>query len=170
MKRFNRMANQIDSLQRIKIDQTDTKILEILQTGSNITNAQLAADVGISPSAMLERVKRLEKSGIIDKYVALVDHKRAGMDVMALVSVSLTIHEMQFLEDFAKRIDEFDEVLECYHIAGEEDFLLKVLVKNMDDYRDFVVDKLTNVTGVNKIKTTFVLSTIKYNTRVRIAR
>ncbi len=149
----------------MKIDDTDIRILEILQTNSNIKNKQLASEIGISPPAMLERVKRLENTGIIKKYVALLDHEKVGQGIMALVSVVLAIHEIKSIDRFTKKINEIEEVLECFHIAGEEDFLLKVVVKDISEYKDFVVNKLTNIPGVNKIKTTFVLSSIKDSTK-----
>ncbi len=124
----------------MKIDKIDKKILGILQTSSNITNTLLASDVGISPPAMLERVKRLEKSGILKGYVALVDHDLAGQGILALVSVSLAIHEISSVDNFNKKINEFEEVLECYHVAGEDDFQLKVVVADIKAYRNFVVD------------------------------
>ncbi|MCP4755203.1 MAG: Lrp/AsnC family transcriptional regulator [Proteobacteria bacterium] len=154
----------------MKIDDTDIGILDILQTNSNITNTQLASEIGISPPAMLERVKRLENSGLVKGYVALVDHEKAGQRMMAFVSVSLAIHEMQSVDGFTNRIGEIDEVLECYHIAGEEDFLLKVVVNDIKEYRSFVMDKLTIIPGVSKIKTTFVLASIKQETKIRINR
>lgn len=154
----------------MKIDQTDKKILNILQSSSNITNTQLASDVGISPPAMLERVKRLERSGMIKNYVALVDHDLAGQGLMALVSVSLAIHEIESLDVFRESIRAIDEVLECYHVAGENDFQLKVVVPDIKAYRTFVVDKLTIVPGVNRIKTTFVLDTFKFKTDIAINR
>lgn len=153
---------------KMKIDENDKKILKILQDNSNITNTKLASEVGISSPAMLERVKRLERSGLIKEYVALVDHHKAGKGVMAMVLVSLAIHEMDSLDTFEKTINEIDEVLECYHIAGDEDFIMKVVVKDINEYRDFVVNKITNIAGINRIKTTFVLSTIKYKTNIDI--
>ena len=154
----------------LKIDDIDKKILDILQSNSNITNTLLASEVGISPPAMLERVKRLEKSGILKGYVALVDYDIAGQGITALVSVSLAIHEVASLDIFTQKVCEIEEVLECFHVAGDEDFLLKVVVPDIKAYRTFVVDKLTIVPGVNRIKTTFVLDTVKVSTKVRINR
>ncbi len=150
-------------------DEIDRKILEILQTNCKITNAQLASEVGISPSSMLERVKRLENSGVIKKYVALVDSAKVGKGTFALVSVALAIHQLESVDTFIKTFSDIDEVLECYHIAGDDDFLLKVAVKDMQEYQDFVLNKLSKVKGINKIKTTFVLSTVKYETKLAIA-
>jgi DNA-binding Lrp family transcriptional regulator len=152
----------------MKFDAIDLKILDILQTNSNITNAQLASEIGTSASGMLDRVKRLEASGVIKKYVALVDPEKAGRGVIALVSVSLTAHKMNAFDTFAQKIKKIEEVLECYHTAGDEDFVLKVAVKDIQEYETFILKKLTLIEGVNKVKTNFVLSTVKYNTKIRV--
>jgi Lrp/AsnC family leucine-responsive transcriptional regulator len=152
----------------MKFDDIDLKILDILQSNSNITNAQLAAEIGTSASGMLDRVKRLEKAGIIKKYVALVDPEKAGRGVLALVSVSLTAHKMNAFDVFTQRINKIEEVLECYHTAGEEDFVLKVAVKDIQEYENFILKKLTRIEGVNRVKTNFILSTVKYDTKIKI--
>jgi DNA-binding Lrp family transcriptional regulator len=152
----------------MKFDDTDKKILDILQTRSNITNAQLASEVGISPSGMIERVKRLENSGVIMNYVALVDHEKVDKSLLAIVSVSLVAHRLNAFEVFIKKVQEYHEVLECFNTAGEEDFILKVAVKDMKEFQSFIIDKLTRIEVVNKVKTSFVLSTIKYSTKVEI--
>jgi len=152
----------------MKFDSIDLKILDILQTNSNITNAQLASEIGTSASGMLDRVKRLESSGVIKRYVALVDPEKAGRGVIALVSVSLSAHKMNAFDTFTQKIKKIEEVLECYHTAGDEDFVLKVAVKDIQEYETFILKKLTLIEGVNKVKTNFVLSTVKYDTKIRI--
>lgn len=152
----------------MKIDKTDKKILEILQNDAYITNVELASRVGISPPAMLERVKRLEKSAIIKRYVALVDSHKVGKGTTALVSVSLTAHQLASIAAFTTAIAKLDEVLECHHIAGDHDFLLKVCVKDILSYEKFILEKLTKIKGVDRINTTFVLSTVKYSTNIPI--
>lgn len=152
----------------IKLDAIDRKILSILQENGRITNAELAGRVGISPPATLERVRRLERNGIIRRYVALVDPQKLGHGVMALVAVTLAVHQLSSVDDFMQRIRELPEVLECYHITGEEDFLLKVYASDIEAYEGFVLQKLSRIPGINKIKTSFVLSTVKYQTAYRI--
>ena len=154
----------------MKFDEIDKKILDILQINCNITNAQLASEVGISPSSMLERVKRLENSKIIKKYVALVSPEKVGRGTLAIVSVSLAMHRLESVDTLIKALNELDEVLECFHTAGEEDFILKVAVKDIQEYQNFVLNKLSKIEGINKIKTTFVLSTVKYQTCFPIAK
>lgn len=152
----------------MKLDKTDKKILDILQDDARITNVELSSKVGISPPAMLERVKRLEKQGVIRKYVALTNPEMIGKNTFAFVSVSLSVHQIPSINDFTKSIDKMEEVLECYHIAGEEDFILKVAVENIQQYEKFLLEKLTKVKGVSRVNTTFVLSSVKFNTKIHI--
>ncbi|AFH50403.1 Transcriptional regulator [Ignavibacterium album JCM 16511] len=152
----------------MKIDSIDKQILTILQQDAQITNVELAKRVGISPPSMLERVKRLEKNGIIKRYVAIVDPMKISKGVFAMVSVSLLAHQLSSVDRFTKIIKKLDEVLECYHVAGEEDFILKVAVSSIEEYEKFILSKLTKINGVNKINTKFVLSTVKYNTKIKI--
>ncbi len=152
----------------MKIDLIDKQILAILQQDARITNVQLAKKIGISPPAMLERVKRLEKNGIIKRYVAILDPSKVSKGVFALVSVSLSAHQLASIDQFTKQIKKLDEVLECYHVAGEEDFILKIAVSSIQDYENFILSKLTKINGVSKVNTKFVLSTVKYNTKIKI--
>ncbi|MCB0291543.1 MAG: Lrp/AsnC family transcriptional regulator [Calditrichaeota bacterium] len=152
----------------MKLDDIDINILNILQSNGRITNSQLAADIGISPPASLERVKRLENAGVIRRYVALVDPAHIDKGVFALVLVSLAIHQLQSIDQFTAEIKKLPEVLECYHITGEEDFLLKIAVKDIAGYEDFILTKLTRIPGVRQMKTSFVLSTVKYDTRIPV--
>lgn len=154
----------------IKLDDTDIRILDILQSDAHITNLNLAREVGISPPTMLERVKRLENSGVIKKYICLVDPEKVGRDTMAFVQVSLSVHQMSSVDEFRRSIDNLDEVLECHHISGEDDFLLKVSVRSIKDYEKFVLEKLSRIKGVSKVKTNFCLSTFKYETKITIEK
>ena len=148
-----------------KLDDIDRKILDILQENGRITNIELASRVGISPPPMLERVKKLEKRGIIRKYVALIDPDAVEKGTMALVSVSLDRHLIKSIGQFTRAIEKLPEVMECYHITGEEDYILKVTIKDIREYEDFILKKLTKIPAVDKIKTSFVLSTVKYETK-----
>lgn len=152
----------------MKIDQVDKKILDILQQDARITNLELANRIGISPPATLERVKRLEKNGVIKKYVALVDPAKISKGTFALVSVALMIHQIPSIDSFTKQINKLDEVLECYHITGSDDFMLKVAVENIEKYEQFILQKLTKIKGVSKVTTNIVLSTVKFNTKIHI--
>lgn len=152
----------------MKIDSIDKQILSILQQDAQITNVELARKIGISPPAMLERVKRLEKNGIIKRYVAIVDPLKLSKGIFALVSVSLSAHQLSSIDQFTRQIKKLDEVLECYHVAGEEDFILKIVVSSIEEYEKFILSKLTKIKGVSKVNTKFVLSTVKYNTKIKI--
>jgi Lrp/AsnC family leucine-responsive transcriptional regulator len=151
-----------------QLDQTDKKILNLLQENGRITNAQLAKEVGLSPPPMLERVRKLEKNGIIKKYVALVDPKKLDRGTIAFVAVSLRFHRQDAIQEFVTEIQKIPEVLECHHITGEEDYLLKVVIKDIAEYERFLLEKLTRFSGISKIKTFFILSTLKQETKIPI--
>lgn len=150
------------------LDKTDIRILEILQEDGRITNAGLAKRIGLSPPSMLERVRRLESSGIIAKYVALIDRKTVGYDLMAIIVVSLSLHQVSSLRTVIDRLAELDEVLECYQLTGDVDFLLKVVTRDMTSYTAFVNNKLSGIPGIQNIKTSFVLDTIKSTTSIQL--
>lgn len=152
----------------MKFDDIDLKIIERLQSDGRITNAKLAAEANISPPGMIDRVKRLEKAGVIKQYAALVDPAKVGRGTMAMVMVSLAIHQLPSVEDFTDAVKSLDEVLECFHITGADDFLLKVAVRDLKEYEEFVLNKLSRIRGVGKITTNMVLSTIKYESKIPV--
>ncbi len=151
------------------IHRVDSQILEILQRQGRIPNVQLAAEIGLSPPAVLERVRKLEERGIIERYVALVDNKKVGLGTVAFVAVSLNLHQKDSIENFHRFVSECGKVLECYHIAGIEDYLLKIYSRDIDDYERFLLDTLTKIEGIDKVKTMFVLSTLKRDTALPFA-
>ena len=142
----------------------DRQILTVLQDRGRIPNVQLAAEVGLSPSAVLERVRKLEERGVIERYVALLDHRSIGLGTVAFVAVSLNLHRRDSIDNFKSFIAACVEILECYHIAGSEDYLLKVYSRDIDDYERFLIEKLTNVKGIDRVRTMFVLSILKRET------
>jgi len=148
----------------------DRRILGILQEQGRIPNVQLAAEVGLSPSAVLERVRKLEERGIIEKYVALVDSKKVGFGTVALVAVSLNLHQKDSIENFHRFVEGCSKVLECYHVAGVEDYILKIYARDIDDYEHFLLDTLTRTEGIDRVKTMFVLSTLKRETAIPLDR
>lgn len=150
----------------MKLDAVDLKILQILQKDSRIANFRLAKKVGLTPAPTLARVKKLEIAGLIRRYVALVDPTKLGVPFMAFVSVILESHKKKTSMEFVKAVEKLPEVLECHHIAGDEDFLLKVVAANPGDYEKFVLEKLTRIEGIEKVKTTFVLSSSKLETAI----
>ncbi len=153
----------------MKLDSTDIKTLEILQEDGRITNARLAQIIGISHPSMLQRVRRLESSGIIEKYVALVNREEVGLGLMAIIIVTLSLHQVSSLRKVEERLAALEEVKECYQLTGDVDFLLKVTTYDMKSYTDFVNNKLSDIPGIQNIKTSFVLNTIKDGTSYRVA-
>lgn len=148
------------------LDMTDLKILRILQENGRITNTELAQRVGISPPPTLERVKKLERRGYIRKYVALVDPVKLGITCFTYVEVTLIRHGKEALDRFMSAILGMQEVLECHHITGEADFLLKVASRDIAGYEDFILHCLTALPDVQHLKTLVVLSTLKQETRL----
>lgn len=151
---------------RVKFDTIDLAILDELQANSKITNAMLAQKVGISPPSTLERVKKLEAEGIISGYVAIVDPTSVGKGITAIVHVTLREHGEDRLTAFNEEISQFEEVQSAWHTAGEEDFILKVLVTDMTQYEEFVVHRLSAVPNIGRVRTSFCLSTVKDDTTV----
>jgi Lrp/AsnC family leucine-responsive transcriptional regulator len=152
----------------VKFDAIDKKILNILQENGRITNADLASKVGLSPPPMLERVKKLEKNGIITKYVALLDPKKINKSTIIFVSITLARHRITSIDQVKQEFSSFPEVLECYSITGEEDYLLKVMVKDVEEYEQFMLHKLTKIPAISRIKSFVVLSTIKFETKTLV--
>lgn len=151
-----------------KFDEIDKKILNILQERGRITNANLATEVGLSPPPMLERVKKLEKNGVIEKYVALLDPKKVNKSTIVYVSLTVARHRVKSFDLVNQELNKFPEVLEIYHISGEEDYLIKVVVQDIQEYEQFLLKKLATIPAISRIKSNVVLSTIKYNTKIEI--
>jgi Lrp/AsnC family leucine-responsive transcriptional regulator len=150
------------------LDPVDRKILSILQENGRITNVKLASEVGLSPPTVLERVRKLEERGIIEKYVALVDPAKVGLGLCAFVQVSLSFHRRKEIERFRSEVLEFPEVLECYHVSGEGDYLLKVVAGDIQAYRDWLVTRLTNLEVVQRVQTVIVFETMKRETKLSV--
>ncbi len=152
----------------MKIDKTDIKILQILQNNGRITNAELAKQVHISPPPTLERVKKLEKAGVIKKYVALVEPSKIGIESFSFMEVTLSRHGKESVNRFIKAVQKVDEVMECHHVTGDADFLLKIAVENINAYENLVLHKLTDLPNIQHLKTTMVLSTLKNETALNV--
>lgn len=150
----------------MNLDKTDQTILDILQQEGRITNAELARRIGMSPPPTLERVKKLERAGIIQNYVALINPAIMGFTCFTYVEVTLVRHGSESVEKFTKAITKLDEVMECHHITGGADFLIKVASRDIPDYEDFILHKLTALPAVQNLKTLVVLSTLKHETRL----
>lgn len=144
------------------LDELDATILRLLQTNAHYTNKEIAARLGMTITPVYERIKRLENQGYIKQYITLLDKEKIGKTLTSFCSVSLRHHTKENVEQFEQEIQQFHEVQECYHIAGASDFLLKVTVKNMAEYHDFVRNKLSTIENIGNLNSSFVLSEIKY--------
>ena len=145
----------------IMLDEIDRSILQTLQEDGRLTNVELAKRISLSPPAIHARLRRLEKDGYINRYTAVVDREKAGYDLLVFIHVSLQMHQLEQVEEFRSRTRQMPEVLECHHITGEYDYLLKVALRNRKDLERFLVDRLTPIPGVARIHTSLVLTEIK---------
>lgn len=143
------------------LDKIDYLILGILQENSNITNLSLSKRIGLSPAPTLERVKKLEKNGIIKSYHAVVDPLALGLNVTTYILVTIGWHQENASENFLRQVDEIDEVVECTIITGDGDFLLKVICQDLRAYQDLLFNVLSQIPEVERLKTLMTLSTVK---------
>ena len=150
------------------MDELDQAILQILQTDGRISNADLARQVNLSPPAVHARVRRLEEAGLISGYVALLDWGQLGYDMLCFIHISLKQHTPETVADFRAAVQDLPEVLECHHVTGESDYLLKVAIRNRQDLERFVVDRLTPVPGIGRIHTSLALAEVKNTTALPI--
>lgn len=144
-----------------KFDQIDRKILTILQDNGKITNAQLSIEVGLSPAPTLERVKKLEKNGIIESYHAHLNKKEIGLGVTTFVHVALIGHRKGIVDSFVNQIVGIPEVIECHHITGQGDFILKVVSKDITSYQKLLVEVINEIPEIDNTQSTVILSTFK---------
>ncbi len=140
------------------LDRYDQQILEILQKQGRISNQELAEEIKLSPSPTLRRVKQLEENGLIDGYVALLNAKKLGLTLMAFIGISMDKHTPERFAALESTLAQYPEVLECHLITGQSaDYLLKVIVRDMDAYQQFLLQKLTRIDGVTGVHTSFVM-------------
>jgi Lrp/AsnC family leucine-responsive transcriptional regulator len=151
-----------------ELDAIDRQILRLLQENGRMTNAALAEAVGLTATPMVQRIKKLEQRGVIAGYSAVVDARAIGRGTTAYVHVKQAEHSLENHRRFVETVAEFPEVLECHHIAGEEDFLLKVVVRDIGEYEQFLLHRLSTIPGIDRVKTTFVLSTSTARTALPI--
>lgn len=144
-----------------KLDKVDRKILEILQRNAKITNAQLSKEIGLSPAPTLERVKKLEQSGVIDSYHAKLNTAKIGLGISTFVQIRLTGHDKESIKTFIEAINKIDEVIECHHVTGSSDFILRVIAKDIASYQQLMLDKVNEVPVVDSLQSQVILSTFK---------
>ncbi len=145
-----------------QLDDLDRKILQHLQADGRMSLADLAGKIGLSPSPCLRRVRMLERRGVIARYVAVLDQRAVGLPVSVFVSIKLEKQRQEFLDRFAKAIERWPEVLECYLMTGPRDYWLRVVVPDLDAYERFVKQKLTRLEGIASIESSFALEQVKY--------
>ena len=153
----------------LTLDRTDRKILDILQAEGRLSNLELAERVALSPSPCLRRVKRLEDAGVIRQYVALVDSRKVGLGLLAYVSVKLEKRGEGAVKAFARAVQHWREVVACYSMTGDLDYLLRVHVEDLEHYSRFVMDSLLKHPGIIDVKSSFALERIKDTTAVPLA-
>lgn len=147
--------------QPLKLDQIDKHILEILQANAKITNSQLATEIGLSPAPTLERVRKLENGGLIKSYHAEIDVKQMGLSTGVFVLISLSAHKKSQIMSFVDKINKIPEVIECHHITGSGDFLLKILTKDISSYQQLILNTLADIDEIGNMQSMMILSTFK---------
>lgn len=150
-----------------KLDRVDVRILQELQRDGGLSNQELAERIGLSPSPCLRRVKQLEETGLIERRVTLLDRRKLGLTLTALIQISMDRHTPERFEVFETKVKTFPEVQECHLITGQEaDYLLKVVVPDMDHYQEFLLNKLTRIPGVSGVHSSFVLRRVVDSTEL----
>jgi len=158
------MAKSKQKIARITLDDTDLRILGALQEDARVTNSELAQRVFLSPSPCLRRVRELEEGGVIRRYATLLDPLALGLTVSVFIQVSLEKQVQNALDTFEKSVLAREEVMECYLMTGDADYLLRVVVSDVQSVERFIVDYLARIPGVSSIKSSFALKQVKYKT------
>jgi len=148
----------------INLDLTDKKILNLLQQNSKANIKEIALKIGLTQTPTYERIKRLEKAGVIKSYIAVLDKEKVGYTIEVFCQVTLLVHSKDMITRFENAINKIDEVMECFHVAGNYDYLLKIIVKDMNSYQAFLKNKLSVLDSVANVQSTFVMSSTKDST------
>ena len=143
------------------LDAIDKELLALLQENAKYTHKELAAKLGLTVTPVYERVKRLEKDGYIRKYAAILDRKKVGKGLLVFCHLSLSEHTAEVIKGFEQAIGDIEEVLECYHISGTSDYLLKICLEDIDTYHKFIIHRLVNIPGIANLRSDFVMHEIK---------
>ncbi len=146
------------------LDKTDKKLLELLQIDTKKTTKELSIKLNLSVTAVYERIKKLEREGIIEKYVALLNKSKINKNFIVFCHIKLQQHAKDFISKFEKEVTQLHEVLEVYHVSGDYDYILKVCLKDMDEYREFLVTKLTTLHHIGSTHSTFMIGEVKNST------
>lgn len=151
-----------------QLDATDQYILVNLQADSRITIKEMAKQLNLSTTPIFERMKRLERNGVIEKRVTLLNAEALNLNLLVFISISISDHRKKALEAFVEQVTQFPEVLECYHVTGQSDFLLKVILEDMKSYNEFILGKISTVPHIAKVESSFSISTRKFTTALPI--
>lgn len=151
-----------------KLDQVDLALLRELQRDARQTTKELGAKLNLTPTPIHERIKRLEREGYVRKYVALLDHQKLEKGLVVFCSVTLKQHQKEIGNKFVKDIISLEEVTECYNVSGDYDFMLKVMVKDMPTYQNFIMNKLASIENIGSTHSMFVMGEIKHETALPI--
>lgn len=151
------------------LDHHDLRILQLLQHDARLTNKEIADKIGKSVSPVYERIRRLEHDGIIKQYVAVLDKRKIDKSLTAYTNVQLKEHADHMMKTFEKEVIRIPEVMECYHMTGQFDYLLKVALRDMDEYYSFIINKIAKLPNVGTVQSFFVLFEAKKETAYRIA-
>ena len=152
----------------VKLDDIDRKILEILQTEGRLSNKDLAGRINLTTTPTLERVRRLEREGVIEGYSASINREAVEKGFSAFVTVTLSVHQLTLMSEFTDAVKSIPEILACYNTTGEGDFLLHVVAKDVHDYEQLMRTKLTTLPDVQRLHTSIVLSTIKEESNIPV--
>ncbi|REC61482.1 AsnC family transcriptional regulator [Chryseobacterium pennae] len=152
----------------MELDDTDRKLLLFLQEDCKQTTKELAGKLGLSVTAVYERIKKLENAGVISKYVALLDRKKINREFIVLCHVKLTQHKKEFVLQFEREVMNLQEVTECFHVSGDYDYILKIGVRNIEDYRNFMLTKLTTLQHIASTHSSFMISEVKNTTAIAL--
>jgi len=150
------------------MDLIDKKLLFLLQTDSKKTTKELSLKLNLSVTAVYERIKKLEREGIIDKYVVLINRSKVDKGFVVFCHLKLIQHTREFLTKFEIEVVKLSEILECHHVSGDYDYILKIAVKDMEAYREFLVNKLTTLEHIGSTHSTFMISEVKYTTLIEV--
>ncbi|MBC5862578.1 Lrp/AsnC family transcriptional regulator [Flavobacterium turcicum] len=148
------------------LDVIDKKILELVQNDSKKTTKELSIKLNLSVTAVYERVRKLEREGIIEKYVAIVNKSKVEKGFLVFCHLKLIQHSREYIQIFEKEVAQLSEVVECYHVSGDYDYILKIVVKDMEAYRQFLINKLTSLSHIGSTHSTFMIDEIKNTTQI----
>lgn len=152
----------------IHLDDTDKKILHLLQSDAKLTIREIATQLNLSTTPIFDRIKKLEKNKVITRHVALLDKNKIGKKLTCFLLIENKDHSIAMIKEFTRRITSFDEVMECYHISGDANYMIKVAVNDMEEYNEFLLTKMSKVPNIYRYKTQFALSCTKHSTAYKI--